>query len=106
MLKLNEIVRSVELPQGIRWLEDNDILGRDLRLPGGCSFACYLYADGPSEGRIYVHPIGIGIGHNLGPGGIRKRVKNAIAIFQVAIKKGKAMHVGNGESLDWRKIVP
>jgi len=103
MIDLKPIVRSVQLPLGIWWLEDDDILGRGLSEPNICAYREYLYADGPSEGRIYVHPILIGVGHNQGPSGIRERVRNAIVLFQVAIEKGAAMHVGQGESLDWRK---
>jgi len=105
MLDIDESVRSVELPQDIGWLEDNDILGRDLQTPHICGpYVAYLYAADPKrEGRLWVHPVVFGLGHNQGRGGIQKRVKTHIAIFQVEIEKGKAMHVGHGESLDWRK---
>lgn len=96
---LEEVVKSVPLPEGIFWLEDDMMLKRGYRMRG-CCFHAYLWAEHPEPGCIYYHPILIGIGHNLrGPDRLRRRVENAIANFQVAMEKGKALVAREGDTL-------
>lgn len=105
-MNLDETVRSVPLPEALSFIDDETLLA-DFEITEATGYVAYLMMTARAPGRegwIYYHPIVFAPGNmsERSETSIRKKVLNAIAVFQAAIKGGTARMAKPGDALEWR----
>lgn len=106
-MNIQETVKSVPLPVSMSFITITNEEPANFEIPNATGFdVAYLAmtARAPDrEGWIYYHPIVFAPGNmaDRSERGVLRKVENAIAVFQAAIKGGTARMAKPGDVLDW-----